>query len=205
MGVGVVSLPHSAGASHPRLTLSIHMYLPGGLSEDDIHYALENTEILREPDRRIDTFGSTQFEFTLITVLMDDPGKVRVRSGKLEAARPSVVRPERLLGLDFDGFGEHAEAFATFMEDRFKKVSLLQYGFNFKRTEVSESVVTDGLETVTERVLAEADRVSNPLNAVLVGVDDTWEVCLLKFTMEMIQKSAQINIFDFKRRGLLDL
>jgi hypothetical protein len=28
-------------------------------------------------------------------------------------------------------------------------------------------------------------------------------VCLLKFTVEMIEKSQGINLFDFKRRGLL--
>ncbi len=40
-------------------------------SQDDIHYALETTKVLREPDRRIDTFGETRFEFQLISELMD--------------------------------------------------------------------------------------------------------------------------------------
>jgi hypothetical protein len=49
-------------------------------SEDDIQYALETTEVIHEPDRRIDTFGSTSFEFTLLTELMDDVTKVRERA-----------------------------------------------------------------------------------------------------------------------------
>ena len=49
----------------------------------------------------------------------------------------------------------------------------------------------------------EAVRVGDPMNAVIAGVDDTWEISLLRFTVEMIQKSSGINIFDFKRRGLL--
>ncbi|MCX6866269.1 MAG: hypothetical protein NTV46_08655 [Verrucomicrobia bacterium] len=36
-------------------------------SQDDIHYALETTRVLHEPDRRIDTFGETRFEFQLIS------------------------------------------------------------------------------------------------------------------------------------------
>jgi hypothetical protein len=56
---------------------------------------------------------------------------------------------------------------------------------------------------VTERVLAEVHASNNPLSAVVAGVDDTWEICLLKFTLEMIQKSHKINLFDYKRRGLL--
>jgi hypothetical protein len=38
---------------------------------------------------------------------------------------------------------------------------------------------------------------------VIQGVDDTWEISLLKFTVDMIAKSQGINVFDFKRRGLL--
>ena len=39
--------------------------------------------------------------------------------------------------------------------------------------------------------------------SLIEGVDDAWEVSLLKFMVEMIQKSHEINIFDFKRKGLL--
>jgi glycerol-3-phosphate acyltransferase PlsY len=38
--------------------------------------------------------------------------------------------------------------------------------------------------------------------ALIAGVDDVWEVCLLKFSMEMIQKSAGENVAEWKRRGL---
>jgi hypothetical protein len=41
------------------------------------------------------------------------------------------------------------------------------------------------------------------MQAIIQGVDDTWEISLLKFTVEMIAKSRGINLFDFKRRGLL--
>ncbi len=40
-------------------------------SEFDFQYAMENTKVLHEPDRRIDTFGTTQFEFQLVSELMD--------------------------------------------------------------------------------------------------------------------------------------
>ncbi len=180
------------------------MFPSDRLSEDDIHYALENTSILIEPDRRIDTFGSTQFEFILISGLMDDVTRVSVRTGRIEAERPSILKPDASQALDFDGFGEQAEAFADFIRSRLSRAALLQYGFTFKRTEVTESIVTDSVEAVTDRVCTEAKRVGNPMTAVLLGVHDTWEICLLKFTLDMIQKSAKINVFDFKRRGLLD-
>ena len=54
-------------------------------TEFDIQYALENTQVLHEPDRRIDTFGSTQFEFQIVTELMDTVGAVPFQEGRISA------------------------------------------------------------------------------------------------------------------------
>ena len=51
--------------------------------------------------------------------------------------------------------------------------------------------------------MQEARSSGDPFRAVIHGVDDDWELSLLRFMVEMIQKSHEINIFDFKRRGLL--
>ena len=42
-----------------------------------------------------------------------------------------------------------------------------------------------------------------PSLAIIEGVDDAWEICVLKFSFEMILRSHEINAFDFKRRGLI--
>jgi len=44
---------------------------------------------------------------------------------------------------------------------------------------------------------------AEPLSAVIQGVDDAWEVCLLKFTIDMIERSSGGNIGDFRKRGLI--
>jgi len=38
---------------------------------------------------------------------------------------------------------------------------------------------------------------------VLTGVDDGWEVCLLKFALDMVLTSGNENVRDLKNRGLL--
>ena len=83
------------------------------LSYDDISYAMETTVVVHEPDRLIDTFGTTNFEFHLLTEPMDAVGQTRVRAGKMEAERPRILRPEGYEDLNFEGFGEQAEAFAS--------------------------------------------------------------------------------------------
>ncbi len=173
-------------------------------SDDDIQYALESTEILHEPDRRIDTFGTTTFEFHMISELMDSVNEVRVRNGVVHAERPQILRPEPYDDFFFEGFGEQADMFADWFKRNMPDgVALLKYGFNFRRDHVSEEVIRDHIEAVRDRVLDRVVQASNPLNAVIAGVDDTWEICLLKFTVQMIEKSQGTNIFDFKRRGLL--
>jgi hypothetical protein len=79
----------------------------------------------------------------------------------------------------------------------------LKYGFNFRALDVTENVVHESMANVRDRVVSDTIARGNPLSAVIEGIDDAWEISVLKFTIEMIQKSHGINIFDFKRRGLL--
>jgi hypothetical protein len=53
------------------------------------------------------------------------------------------------------------------------------------------------------RTHQEVQNMQEPLNAVIQGADDAWEVCLLKFTIDMIERSSGGNVGDFRNRGLL--
>lgn len=172
-------------------------------TEYDIQYALENTHVLHEPDRRINTFGSTKFEFQLVSELMDTVGAVRVREGSIEAEKPLILRPEINSEFDFEGFGPEVAAFGEFLRENIHKLAVLKYGFKFRKTDVQEQIVHESMDEVCGKLQAQVRADGNPMRAIIQGVDDTWEVCLLKFTVEMIEKSQNINLFDFKRRGLL--
>ena len=106
------------------------------LSFDDIAYAMETTHVFLEPDRRIDTFGTTNFEFALLTEPMDEVGQVRIREGRVEAERPKILRPGGYEDLMFEGFGEQAEAFADWFR-QFGNVNLVKYGFNFAKHHIA--------------------------------------------------------------------
>jgi len=56
---------------------------------------------------------------------------------------------------------------------------------------------------VTGKVIEEVNGKSDPLAAILTGVDDGWEVCLLKFMMEMASASGERNIQELRQNGLL--
>jgi hypothetical protein len=176
-------------------------------SPDNIHYALETTRVIREPDTRIQTFGETRFEFQLISELMDRVGEVRIRTGEVEAQRPRILRPEPFRDIELDGFDPSARAKLDKMIEKFrdegKNLAFLQYGFQFRRGEVHEEIVHDTIDSVRERVLDDIRRSGNPSRAIIEGVDDAWEISILKFSFEMIMRSQEINAFDFKRRGMI--
>ncbi len=174
----------------------------GSLSFDDITYAIENTVVLHEPDRLIDTFGTTNFEFQLITEPMDSVGKVRIREGRMEAERPRILRPEGYEEMFFEGFGEQAAVFSDWFKQHGNLV-FFKYGFNLAKKSFSEEIVHESSAAVRDRILEEIRRSGSPSRALICGIDDSWEVSLIKFTMEMIGRSLRINAFDFKRRGLL--
>jgi hypothetical protein len=173
------------------------------ISEFDFQYALEQTRVLCEPDRRIDTFGNTQFEFQMVSELMDQIGVCRVRSGRIEAYKPLILRPDGMSEFDFDGFTNLAEGFGDWLKANLQKLAFMKYGFKFKRTEVTEELVHESVEMIANKLLLENKHKGNPALAIIQGVDDTWEFSLLKFTVEMVEKSARINEFDFRRKGLL--
>jgi hypothetical protein len=134
---------------------------------------------------------------------MDSIGQVRIREGKVIAEKPVLLKPE---GIDFgfEGFDEDkVSPFGDFLKSISGRVAMLQYGFNFRKSDISESLLHEPLSTVQARLVDAAKHGHNSSLAVLAGVDDAWEICLLKFTLDMAMKSQGINIFDFKRRGLL--
>ena len=174
-------------------------------SQFDIEYAVENTQVLHEPGRRIDTFGSTRFEFQLVSELMDHVNATRVRTGQITAEKPLILRPdpESVANFDFEGFGPQGSAFGDFLKENLHRLAMLKYGFRFQMQDMQEEIVHESMTEVCDKLMAEVRRTGNPMLAVIAGVDDTWEISLLKFTVEMIEKSQKINLFDFKRRGLL--
>ena len=59
------------------------------------------------------------------------------------------------------------------------------------------------MEQVLERVREQVTAARESSSAIIQGVDDGWEVCLMKFTMELVRQSAGGNVGDLRKRGLI--
>ena len=173
------------------------------MRRDDFDYAIENTQVIVAPEGRIQTFGNTSFTFYLISELMDRVNQVRVRNGKIHAERPQILSPEHLRHMVLEGFGDKARRYIDQLQEHLRHIAVLRYGFQFRKTDVTEETVRDSVDAVISRTKRRVESQNEPLSAIIQGVDDAWEVCLLKFTIDMIERSSGGNIGDFRRRGLL--
>jgi len=173
------------------------------LSQDDFNYALENTKVILPPKRTLETFGTSVVNYSLITEVMDSVNECIVREGQIHAERPQIVSPHQFASLLVEGFGEKAERFAEYINAHAKHIAVLKYGFKIRKSDIRRYEVFDRMDAVIEKVRKEVEGKSDPLSTVLTGVDEGWEVCLLKFMMDVIQSSSSDHIDDFRKNGFL--
>ena len=167
-------------------------------------YAVNNTDVKVMPSRHLETFGNTIVKYHLISELMDDTGKIRVREGKLEAGRPQIITPGAYAETAMEGFGEEARQYVDWLREHEQDIRVLQYGYRLKQESYRENVVTDALEPVVDRVKKAVAEANDPMSAVVVGVDDPWDVCLVRLFWEVIQSSALFNIREMQNRKLFE-
>lgn len=173
------------------------------MDRESFHYALENTRTHVEPTGLIETFGTTTFDFVLVSELMDEVDRVRLRRGTLQAERPRIVAPRHFSKILLDGFGEKAREFADWLEEQGEDLKLLRYGFQITKSNLREEVVSGGIEKIIAQAAEEARAGGETRRAVIESVDDAWEVSLLKLAFDTANRSAGGNIQEWKKRGLI--
>ena len=103
------------------------------LNPDDFQYAMEASKVLHEPARRIDTFGSTRFEFEVLSEPMDSVGSVRVRRGEVQAQKPQLIKPEGFSDIELEGFNPQMLEVIEHLKQNGVDLSFLRYG-NYPRS-----------------------------------------------------------------------
>ena len=173
--------------------------MPSADRKFDFWYAAMHTEVVLAPKRALETFGATLVNYRLVAELPDDPRKVRIREGRLEAHKPAIITPEAYVQDELDGFGEEARRYYEFLKANEDSIRILQYGYSLRQEAFSEQVVKDSLDAVLSRVVEETKAAEDPFAVVIKGVDDPWDVCLVKFFWMEANASAPFNIRELER------
>ena len=165
--------------------------------DERIRHAIEHTEVVRPPEQSLATFGTTNIYYYLVTELMESANVVR--EGRVIAARPKIVTPSYLINLE--GFGEQGRRFIEMMAERYPHEPGVFYTYKNEPKEMS--IASEPIEEIVGKINHRIDSQHDPLSAIIKGVEELWDVSLLKFTYELTKSSVYGNVAEMERSGLL--
>ena len=171
-------------------------------------YVMRNTEVVRPPKQSLATFGTTIIRYHMLSapIYSEIEGlggaeETVIRNGTVRANKPEVVTPYYLAHAE--GFGDSAAEFLEEITRLYGPNSpglMYEYQNEFGGTEI----VSGNPDEVAKRVEARLDKEGRELEAVIKGVDDHWDLSLLKFIFDLTNQSVKSNVSDLNSRGLLD-
>lgn len=180
------------------------------MSFDDerILEAVKSTEILRSPKQGLSTFGTTNIYYYLLTqpVYIEPSSQgikeTVIREGRVIAQRPRIVTPYYLSRLE--GFSPEARRYLIDMvETHGPDAAGLFYTYKNEPKELN--IVTDSLLAVLEKLNAQIDKRGDPLTSIIRGLDELWDVSIMKFIYEVTRGSVSNNLRQMGSRGLLNI
>ena len=177
------------------------------IDEAKIKEAVERTEILRVPKQNLTTFGTTNIYYYLVTEpayaeLSPNTTETVVREGRVIAEKPRIVTPYYLSSLE--GFSDNARRYFDYLIQTYgHNIPGLLYAYRNEPKEMN--IVSDNLLAVVARLNEGIDKRGDPLTTIIKGMDEMWDIALIKFIFEMTQRSVGNNIRQMGARGLLTM
>ena len=175
------------------------------IDDQKMREAVEQTEILRAPKQSLTTFGTTNIYYYLVTQpayaeLIPSTKETVVREGRVIAQKPRIVTPNYLSSLE--GFSDDAHRYFDHLIQTYgHSVRGLLYTYRNEPKEMN--IVSDDLLAVVAKLNEDIDKRNDPLITIIKGMDEMWDVALIKFIFEMTQRSVDHNARQMNARGLL--
>lgn len=175
------------------------------IEDERIAYAITHTEILRPPKQTLATFGTTNVRYFLLTKpayedLVKGPDDTVIREGRVIAERPKVVTPSYMLNLE--GFGDNARKYFEQLI-RVAGPDIPGVLYHYRNEHENLNIVSGDVLSVMDRIEKEIGE--DPLAAIIRGVDEMWDVSLLKFIHDLTSRSLAGNLRDLEGRGLVGI
>ncbi|MDY6893115.1 MAG: hypothetical protein SVO26_05300 [Chloroflexota bacterium] len=175
--------------------------------DERIADAVNNTVVLHPPKQMLATFGTTNIHYYLLTEpsykeFGEGEGETVVREGRVISQRPRVVTPVYLGNIE--GFSEHAKNYLEMIvREHGPHAPGIFYGY--KNEHMETNIVPNDMRSVVQKLEEEIKKEGSPLTTIIKGVDELWDVSLMKFIFDMTRESLGENALELGRRGLLDI
>ncbi|MCH2320507.1 MAG: hypothetical protein MK384_02500 [SAR202 cluster bacterium] len=165
--------------------------------------AIEQTFVVRFPKQSLATFGVTNIKYYVVTEPIYADGDERegvVRTGQVTSERPAIITPNYFNSIQ--GFSSDAyEFFREVARDQGPNSPAIMYEYKNKPENLE---IVGGLATeIAHNISKDLNSRQEEMSVVMVGVDELWDVALLKFIYEFTASSVSSNVQDFTSRGLL--
>ncbi len=168
--------------------------------------AIEQTWIVRYPKQNLATFGITNIAYYVVTEPIyrefEQGGQEGVvRKGRVLAEKPTIITPTYAMNLE----GFRPEAY-----EYLKQISLNMGPqhpgilYKYKNEPENFEIVKGEPSEIAHNIAHDLEKKDQDLSVVMVGVDEWWDVALLKFIYEFTSNSVASNLQEFSSRGLLN-
>ena len=177
------------------------------INDNRIEHSARQTEILRMPKQSLSTFGTTNIYYYLITdpaysELVKGGQETVIREGRVITEKPRIVTPQYLSRLD--GFSTDARRyFDLIIETHGPDAPGLFYTYRNEPKELN--IVSDNWLSVANKINDEIEKRGDTLTSIIKGIDEFWDVSLLKFIYEITKNSLKSNLSQMGERRLLNV
>ena len=170
---------------------------------------LMDTVVVKMPKQTLASFGTTVVTYNMVTrplyQALDADKQTEeavLRRGTVKAERPQIVTPQFLARTQ--GFGEEAQEFMRelILRGQADDPGLL---YTYSNEPIQMEIIANRPQDVADRISQQIDSESRPLEAVILGVDELWDVSLMKFIFDLTNSSAPSNAADFTSSGRMQV
>ena len=163
---------------------------------------IEQTAILRTPQRRLATFGETRITYFLLSEIKGFKDRCRLRRGIVIAERPKILTPEFLQNR-FQGFGREAKEFGRWLADNYGE-SFKGLEYKFRNEPRSTTTEHSPIKALSEHVEKRLVGNETSMSTILQGPDQAWQISLMKFIVDECMASYKINLRELDEHGFFD-
>lgn len=161
--------------------------------KNKIEQVLEETEILKSPDKLINTSRKTTLHYFVLAepyyldVFAEEGPETKIRKGSITWEKPKLLTPEYILKME--GFSEKSKHVLKQLARRHPDLAGLLYKMKYTKDYEETETVPRGIQKTLRYLERELDD-KEQMTVILKGVDEYWDVSLMKFIQELIIKSA---------------
>lgn len=177
-------------------------------SPERIAYALRETEILLEPKELISTTKPTTLHYYVLTepvyleVFKNEGPETKIRQGIISWEKPRLMTLGYLL--DMQGFSAEAKEALRMMARVHPDLAGILYKMRYRREDATERTVPYKVMETFRRLENKITDENERFAVVIKGVDELWDVSLMKYIQLLILKSAYASQLPYyESRGYL--